>query len=89
MFVVLMLTKEVFEKIRSKILAQLSNNLSKDLWYHGVHHTIDVEKEAGRIAIAEKITSQEDFNKMGDYLIEISALERQAFEALSKIKWNS
>ena len=60
MFVSLMLTKEVFEKIRAKILAQLSNNLSKDLWYHGVHHTIDVEKEAERIAIAEKITSQDD-----------------------------
>lgn len=60
MFVLLMITAEVFEKIRSKILNQLSDNLSKDLLYHGVHHTIDVEKEAERIAIGEKITSQED-----------------------------
>jgi hypothetical protein len=55
-----MLTKELYEIIRSQILSQLSNNLSKDLWYHGVHHTIDVEKEAERISISEKITSQED-----------------------------
>ncbi|MHA4810368.1 BtrH N-terminal domain-containing protein [Flavitalea flava] len=36
-----------------------------------------------------RIGSQEDFNLMGDYLIEISELERQAFGALAKIKWNS
>jgi uncharacterized protein len=60
MFVQPMLTKELYEIIRSKILSELRNNLSKDLWYHGVHHTIDVEKEAERIAISEKITNQED-----------------------------
>jgi len=26
---------------------------------------------------------------MGDYLIEISEIEKKAFQALSKIKWNS
>lgn len=36
-----------------------------------------------------RITSQKDFDVMGDYLIEIAALEKKAFEALSKIKWNS
>jgi len=55
-----MLTKEKYKIIRSNILSKLDSNLSKDLWYHGVHHTIDVEKEAERIAISEKITNQED-----------------------------
>ena len=36
-----------------------------------------------------RIGSQEDFNVMGDYLLEISEIERKAFQALSKIKWNS
>ena len=55
-----MLTKEKYKIIRSNILSRLDSNLPKDLWYHGVHHTIDVEKEAERIAISEKITNQED-----------------------------
>ena len=55
-----MLTKEKYKIILSNILSKLDSNLSKDLWYHGVHHTIDVEKEAERIAISEKITNQED-----------------------------
>jgi len=33
------------------------------------------------------LTSQEDFNTMGDYLIEIAGVEKQAFEALKNIKW--
>jgi hypothetical protein len=36
-----------------------------------------------------RIGSQQDFNTMGDYLLEIAGLEKQAFEALSKIKWHS
>jgi hypothetical protein len=36
-----------------------------------------------------RIGSQEDFNAMGDYLLEIADLEKRAFEALSKIKWLS
>ncbi len=36
-----------------------------------------------------RIGSQADFDVMGDYLIEISAIEKDAFKALSKIKWNS
>jgi hypothetical protein len=34
-----------------------------------------------------RISSQGDFDLMGDYLIEISALEKEAFLALKKIKW--
>jgi len=34
-----------------------------------------------------RLGSQQDFDTMGDYLIEIAAVEKQAFEALKKIKW--
>ncbi len=35
-----------------------------------------------------RIGSQEDFNVMGDYLLEVSEIEKKAFQALSKIKWS-
>ena len=35
-----------------------------------------------------RIGSQEDFNVMGDYLFEISELEKNAFQSLRKIKWH-
>ena len=34
-----------------------------------------------------RIGSQEDFNVMGNYLIEIAEIEKRAFTALSKINW--
>ncbi|MBS1504838.1 MAG: BtrH N-terminal domain-containing protein, partial [Bacteroidetes bacterium] len=34
-----------------------------------------------------RLGSQEDFDRMGDYLIEIAELEKNAFIALKKIKW--
>jgi len=36
-----------------------------------------------------RISSQQDFNIMGDYLIEIAEIEKKAFKALSKIKWHT
>src|SRR4029079_13249954 len=36
-----------------------------------------------------RIGSQQDFNQMGDYLLEIAEIEKKAFQELSKIKWNS
>jgi hypothetical protein len=36
-----------------------------------------------------RLGSQQDFNTMGDHLLEIAGLEKQAFDALSKIKWQS
>lgn len=60
---------EVYEIIRSKILLDLSNNLSKDLSYHGVHHTIDVVKQAEKIAKREKISSAEDL-----FLLKVACL---------------
>ena len=34
-----------------------------------------------------RIGSQQDFDLMGNYLLEIAEVETQAFKALSKIKW--
>jgi len=39
-----------YDLIRSSILEQLSRELRSDLYYHSVDHTIDVEKQAIRIA---------------------------------------
>lgn len=36
-----------------------------------------------------RLGSQEDFNTIGDMLLEIAELEKQAFTALSKIKWQA
>ena len=36
-----------------------------------------------------RIGSQADYDVMGDYLLEIAEVEKKAFRALSKIKWNS
>ena len=54
---------------------------SGDLWRTAAVQASGIYK--GRIG------SQEDFNVMGDYLLEIAEIERQAFLALSKIKWPS
>lgn len=52
---------------------------SGDLWRTAAVQAAGIFK--GRIG------TQTDFNTMGDYLLEISEIERAAFEALSKIKW--
>ena len=53
---------------------------SGDLWRTAAVHAAGIYK--GRIG------SQQDFNQMGDYLLEISELEKKAFSDLSKIKWH-
>ncbi len=52
-----------------------------DLWRNAAVQAAGIYK--GRIG------SQQDFNVMGDYLLEISELEKKSFEALNKIKWHS
>jgi len=52
---------------------------SGDLWREGAIQAAGIYK--GRLG------SQEDFNKMGDYLLEIAEIERKAFKALKNIKW--
>ncbi|HJP62960.1 MAG TPA: BtrH N-terminal domain-containing protein [Mucilaginibacter sp.] len=58
----------------SKIFTQ-----SGDLWRTAAVHAAGIYK--GRLG------SQQDFNQMGDYLLEIAELEKNAFLALKKIKW--
>jgi hypothetical protein len=53
---------------------------SGDLWRTSAVQAAGIYK--GRLG------SQADFNTMGDYLLEIAALEKKAFEDLSKIKWH-
>ena len=50
-----------------------------DLWRTAAVHAAGIYK--GRLG------AQEDFDQMGDYLIEIAALEKRAFLALKNIKW--
>ncbi|MEO6254545.1 MAG: BtrH N-terminal domain-containing protein [Ferruginibacter sp.] len=70
--------------------------------YHPIDELLDISKiftEAGdkwRSAAIQaagiykgRIGSQADFDVMGDYLLEISEIEKKAFQALGKIKWNS
>ena len=52
---------------------------SGDLWRDAAVQAAGIYK--GRI------TTQQDFNVMGDYLLDIAEIEKKAFEALSKIKW--
>jgi Domain of unknown function (DUF4872)/Butirosin biosynthesis protein H, N-terminal len=54
---------------------------SGDLWRNAAVQAAGIYK--GRIG------SQADFDLMGDNLIQISEVEKNAFRALNKIKWNS
>jgi len=62
-------------------LLEISNTFTQagDLWRTAAIQASGIYK--GRIG------NQEDFNLMSDYLLEISEIEKQAFTALSKIKW--
>jgi len=54
---------------------------SGDMWRSAAVQAAGIYK--GRIG------SQADFDVMGDYLIKIAEVEKEAFTALSKIKWDS
>jgi len=62
-------------------LMRLSDEFTRagDLWRNAAVQASGIYK--GRLG------SQEDFNLMGDYLLEISEIEKQAFKDLSKINW--
>ena len=70
--------------------------------YHPIDELLDISKtftqsgDLWRTAAVQaagiykgRIGTQEDFNVMGDYLLQIAEIEKKAFQALSKIKWNS
>lgn len=63
-------------------LLKISEQFTKagDLWRSSAVQAAGIFK--GRI------TSQQDFNHMANYLFEVAEIEKQAFIALSKIKWN-
>ncbi len=52
-----------------------------DLWRTAAVHAAGIYK--GRLG------SQQDFNMMGDYLLEVAQIEKAAFEALKKVKWQA
>jgi len=64
-----MISAETYEKIKSETLWKLHHNLSKDLFYHGLHHTMDVLEQAERIAQEEKITGNGEL-----FLLKIACL---------------
>ena len=64
-----MSTKEKYKIIRSHILLKLRNGLSKDLTYHTVQHTLDILKQAERIARKENLNNEEDL-----FLLKVACL---------------
>jgi hypothetical protein len=68
--------------VKKDELLEISNIFTEagDLWRTAAVHAAGIYK--GRLG------SQEDFDQMGDYLLEIAELEKNAFLALKKIKWN-
>jgi len=61
-------------------IAQLFTK-SGDMWRNAAVQSAGIYK--GRLS------SQEDFNVLGDALIEIASVEKQAFQALEKLKWKN
>ncbi|SDF36369.1 Predicted metal-dependent phosphohydrolase, HD superfamily [Dyadobacter soli] len=47
------------EKAEQYVLGQLENRLDRTLFYHGIHHTLDVVNAAAEIAALEGITDEE------------------------------
>lgn len=62
-----------FPAIKAHILQLLSDGLSANLYYHGVHHVVDVLEQTEVIAAAEGITDEKKL-----YLLKIAALYHDA-----------
>jgi hypothetical protein len=73
--------QEAYGYIAHDELTRISEQFTQagDLWRTSAVQAAGIFK--GRLG------TQEDFNLMGDYLIEIAQIEKQAFKALSSIKW--
>ena len=74
--------QEAYGYLPNDVLLKSSTIMTEagDLWRSAAVQAAGIYK--GRIG------SQADFDVMGDYLLKIAELEKQAFEALSKIKWH-
>ena len=75
--------QEAFAFHPNDVLTEVSKKLTAagDLWRTAAVQAAGIYK--GRIG------SQADFDVMGDHLIKIAEIEKEAFKDLSKIKWNS
>jgi len=62
-------TKEKYKKIKKQILLELEHGLSKTLYYHSLHHTLDILRHAERIAKEENINAEEDL-----FLLKVACL---------------
>jgi len=73
--------QESFQYLPNDTLMKASEMMTKsgDMWRSAAVQASGIFK--GRL------TSQSDFDVMGDHLIEIAELEKQAFKSLSNIKW--
>jgi hypothetical protein len=73
--------QEAHDYIPNDELLEISKQFtaSGDLWRTAAVQAAGIYK--GRLG------TQEDFNTMGDYLLEIADIERKAFTALKNIKW--
>jgi hypothetical protein len=73
--------QEAYAYVQQEELLEISKIFTEsgDLWRTAAVHAAGIYK--GRLG------SQEDFNQMGDYLIEIAGIEKNAFLALKNIKW--
>jgi hypothetical protein len=74
--------QEAYAYVQKDELLEISKLFTQagDLWRTAAVQAAGIYK--GRLG------SQEDFDLMGDHLIEISVLEKEAFTALKKIKWD-
>ncbi len=61
-------SKKIYDAIRSLVLDKMKN-LPADLTYHSIEHTLDVEKQAVRIALSEKVSSKEEI-----FLLKVACL---------------
>ena len=73
--------QQAYEYYPDEKLLEIATEFTKsgDLWRNAAVQSAGIYK--GRLS------KQEDFNMLGDYLIEIAEVEKQAFQALSKLKW--
>ena len=74
--------QEAYAYVQKEELLEISKLFTQagDLWRTAAAQAAGIYK--GRLG------NQKDFDVMGDYLIEISVLEKAAFLALKKIKWD-
>jgi hypothetical protein len=70
-----------YHRVEELMLVSREFTKAGDLWRNAAVQAAGIYK--GRLG------GQQDFNQLGDLLIEISGLEKRAFERLSQIKWRS